>query len=339
MSKTTQQEIATPESASNIAETIDVADTESQKTKKKTISEKGREYFSSRNIARLATFVALALVMKLIGKSLTLTPTFTVTFIYLPWLISGAVLGPIGGMIVGAISDVLGNLIFGQPFIPLTFVSNMLYPVFIGIIYKTPIKNDYVKCGIGAVCSLLFCTLGLGSLALYTFYGYIETMSFFEYLIAFRLQQVIVFAVNLVLLLALIRPLQNVGLFPKPTESRISKIAIFAVTAGVITASVITALIIMIVNGVVNAVAYALLAELHASLILLSAFIITGKTKISAILLIGFIVAICSFAITATSSSPNIIIEIKYVLSILVGVISVGLIALIAIRGLRKTRS
>ena len=68
MSKNTQQEIASPESATP----VDVADKEMHKDKR-AVSEK-EPYFSAKRLAKLATFVALALVMKIIGKSLTLTP-------------------------------------------------------------------------------------------------------------------------------------------------------------------------------------------------------------------------------------------------------------------------
>ena len=242
MSKNAQQEIAAPEAASQAAE-VDTAELQKQDTRKGNGKDRER-FFSSRRITKFAVFVALALIMKLIGKALTIMPTFTVTFIYLPWLISGAVLGPVGGMIVGALSDVLGNLVFGSPFIPLTFVSNTIYALPIALIYKfAPVRNDYVKCVAGAVISLLACTLGIGSLALYRYYGYVESMGFAQYLLLFRMPQVGVFAVNVVVLCALVRPLGRVGLFPASTAAAPHKGRIFAVTSAVFTAMLVAAVV------------------------------------------------------------------------------------------------
>lgn len=233
MSKT-QQEIAAPDTSEKaVAE---------QHKKQKT------HYFTSRKITQYAVFVALALVMKLVGKSLTLSPTFTVTFIYIPWILSGAVLGPIGGMVVGALSDVLGNFMFGAQFIPLTFVSNLLYPLPTAIIYAVWKRgNNYVKLSLGAICSLLLCTLGIGSLAIYTFYGYYQTMNFFMYLLAFRMPQVGVFFVNLVVLILIIAPLVNVGVLPetKKSDSELLKTAMLTVGMSALTALTVAALIII----------------------------------------------------------------------------------------------
>ncbi len=346
----TQQEIAAPEAASDVAEKAAGA-AAAEPQEKETVrpaadKRKTSRYFTSRRIAQLAVFVAMALVMKLIGKSLTLAPTFTVTFIYRPWLISGAVLGPAGGMIVGAISDVLGNLVFGTPFIPLTFVSNTLYPAFIGLIYKfVPISSDYVKCVLGALCSLVFCTLGIGSAALYHWYGYYESMSFWQYLIAFRMPQVGVFAVNLVVLLALVKPLQHVGLFPKSEPQPMKmRVITFGVTAFVITAMAIVAIAILAAgdgDAPTKAPPIAMVCELYVALMALSAFIVTDKSEKFRYLLlvIGFAAAICAFALTATINSSIEFIAIKYVLSVLACVITAAVIAVAALRLYGKPRS
>lgn len=347
--KITQQEIAAPEKASEVAEDSEITETEQQDNNKVRKDVPKTKFFTSKKITQLAVFAALAIVMKLIGKSLTLTPTFTVTFVYLPWLICGAATGPIGGMIVGFVSDVLGNFIFGNPLIPLTMLSNTLYPAFIGLAYKLPIKNDYIKCVIGAVCSLLICTLGIGSLALYQAYGYYETMNFFEYLALFRFSQVGVFAINLGLLIALVKPLRSVGVFPKSEGTETGKrVFVFAITAAVITALAITAYVLVAVNadeispdGSGLAVIYAMITELYIALVMLSAFIFVGRLHriASLAVLSGFAAAICAFALTATISSPKIIIEIKYVISILSCIATIAIIAIAAVRSFGKTRS
>ncbi len=344
----TQQEIAAPENASEVADANEIADTEQQETKN--VRKNGRRvFFTSKKIAQLAVFAALAIVMKLIGKSLTLTSSFTITFVYLPWLISGAALGPIGGMIVGFISDVVGNFIFGATFLPLTILANTLYPLFIGLIYKLPVKNDYVKCVAGGMCSLLVCTLGIGSLSLYLAY-YSETMGFFEYLLFYRMSQVGVFAVNLGLLLALVRPLQHVGLFPKSeVKEKSERIFVFALAGATATALMIAAYIILIINAptlmpgddVRFAVVCVMIAELYVALVMLSAFIFASKSRrvVSLAILSGFAAAVCAFALTATISSPTIITALKYVISILSCLATGAVIAIAAFRSFGKTRS
>ena len=330
MSKNTQQEIASPESATP----VDVADKEMHKDKR-AVSEK-EPYFSAKRLAKLATFVALALVMKIIGKSLTLTPTMTVTFIYLPWLVSGASLGVFGGMVVGAISDVLGNLLFGSPFVPLTFLSNTIYPIFIALLYKTPIRNDYIKCTIGAFSSLIVCTLGIGSVALYTFYGYVETMNFFEYMIAYRLPQVVVFAVNYALLLALVKPLQNVGIFPKAKSEKTNRAFVFGVNTALITALAVASIIVSLVSGVAetNPWFYLLIGEIYVALVLLSAFVIVDKSraKLAKSLFTAFLGSACAFTLTAVLIVPNFDVILKSALSIVTCLVCVTLAIIVIIR-------
>ena len=81
--KHTQQEIA-----SQVEAEVNEATPEKRAVKR------GR-HSAAKKTATAAMFAAIAIVCKLIGKTLMLTPSFTVSFIYLPWLISGATLGPI----------------------------------------------------------------------------------------------------------------------------------------------------------------------------------------------------------------------------------------------------
>lgn len=330
------QEIAAPEAASEVANEkatgAAAAEPQSRKDVRENADKKVKtKYFTSRKITLLAVFVAMALVMKLIGKSLTITPTFTVTFIYLPWLLSGVVLGPIGGMIVGGVSDVLGNLVFGSPFIPLTFVSNTLFPLPIALIYKfVPIKNDYVKCSLGALCSLLLCTLGIGSLALWQYYGYYEGMSFFHYLVVFRMPQVGVFAINAGVLLALIRPLQNVGIYPAPQAAAIAPASvIFSGCALLFTALFITAMILFKpTEGNTGGTTYAAIVSIYAALLMQAGLIVAGKNKPAVITLTVGTVAALAVALVFLLVEQSDKIQFVYLLSI-----AAALVALVAITG------
>ena len=317
------QEIAAPEVASDVAQTTGAAAAEPQSENNKDVRERAdkakNKFFTSKRITQLAMFVAMALVMKLIGKSLTLTPTFTVTFIYLPWLLSGVVLGPVGGMIVGAVSDVLGNLVYGTQFIPLTFVSNTLFALPIGLIYKfAPIKNDFVKCSLGAVCSLVICTLGIGSFALYQWYGYIESMNFFAYLLI-RLPQVGVFAINAAVLLALIKPLQSVGIFPAPRAAtyELPRAVIFGGCVTLFTGLFVAAIVFIARAGAADGTAiYVAVSAIYAALLMQSALMLTGKNKLLTVLITvgtaGALALALAFMLTLQTNS----IKYEYLLPI-----------------------
>lgn len=342
MSQRTQQEIAAPEAASpktNEAE----AGTEQQKEKGRRAhrganGKTERRFFTSKRITQYAVFIALALVMKLVGKALTLTPTFTVTFVYLPWLLAGATLGPIGGMIVGALSDVLGNFIFGTPFIPLTFVSNALYPLPVALLFCTKRGNNYVKFTVGALCSLVLCTLGIGSLALYTWYGYVNTLGFFQYLLTFRMPQVGVFAVNLAVLLLLIAPLTNIGLLPASVTQQKNrrKVRLFALTAAVFSALVAAALIVLGVSGTADGAVYAVVLTIYAALMCQAGLALTDKTDFASALLKSATVVLLYVALAVTLAVKGGEIQFVYLLLVVVAIIAV----IVGVRLLaRRTRS
>ena len=187
--------------------------------------------------------------------------------------------------------------------------------------------------------------MGIGSAALYHWYGYYESMSFWQYLIAFRMPQVGVFAVNLVVLLALVKPLQHVGLFPKSEPQPMKmRVITFGVTAFVITAMAIVAIAILAAgdgDAPTKAPPIAMVCELYVALMALSAFIVTDKSEKFRYLLlvIGFAAAICAFALTATINSSIEFIAIKYVLSVLACVITAAVIAVAALRLYGKPRS
>lgn len=336
MRKSPHQEIAAPEVASDVAVgSAAAAEPQEKNTVRSTDKAKSEKFFTTRRITLLAVFVAMALAMKLIGKSLTITPTFTVTFIYLPWLLSGIVLGPIGGMIVGGISDVLGNLVFGTPFIPLTFVSNTLFALPIALIYKfAPIKNDFVKCSLGTLCSLLLCTLGIGSLALWHAYGYYKTMNFWQYLV-FRMPQVGVFAVNAAVLLALVRPLQSVGIFPAPHAASydVPRPVIFGGCVTLFTALFVTAVVLSAVGEKATAATYVAISMIYAALLMQSALIITNKNRLAAIFInvgtaIALAVALIVMLVEYANAEKPFTIQYVYLLAI-----AAALVALLVVVG------
>lgn len=344
MSKKTQQEIAAPDTTSDVEAVAEQQKNEESKKR----SAKKAPFFTSKRITQYAVFLALALVMKMVGKSLTLSPSFTVTFIYIPWILSGAVLGPVGGMIVGALSDVLGNFIFSAQFIPLTFVSNMLYPLPAAVIYKVWKRgNHYAKLSVSAVCSLFLCTLGVGSLSLYTWYGYFHTMNFFRYLLLFRMPQVGVFAVNLVVLVMLVAPLVNVGILPETAKTKRSdmlKTALFTLGVCALTALLIAALIVIgstkpaLINKGMTEVAVggtvAIIVLVYGVLTCLTALTVAKKDSTASVALKASIIILLYAALAISTVTYKSSINLLYMFLIAVAILAV--VVLIRFIGRKK---
>ena len=93
----------------------------------------------TKRITYLATLVAAALAFKLLGQVLTFGG-FKITIVYIPWILSALVMGPIGGMTVCFATDVIGTFIMptaGLP-LPLIVVSNSLFGLIMGLAFKIP---------------------------------------------------------------------------------------------------------------------------------------------------------------------------------------------------------
>lgn len=338
MSKFTQQEIASQVNA----EVTDVSTNQAAPEMQSKNPERKSQYFTARKIATLAMFVAIALVCKLIGKSLTLTPTFTVSFIYIPWLMSGALLGPVAGMIVGFLSDIIGNAMFASPLNPLTLLSNTLFPLPVALIYKLSRGrgNDYVKTLLGTAASAVMCTLGIGSVALYWFYGYYGSMNFFAYLLVYRTPQIGVLCVNAAVMLLLVRPLQSVGLYPRSTsENSHAKVAVLA---NVFTAFALyaAAMLIVTINGYGSAAAYVILSALYVLIMLITALIFVKRTAATSFALaVSITVTLLVIALTAVTASDKIHIVLKYILSAVSVLAAGGVIAFLSVRRAARARS
>lgn len=168
--RNSQQEIATPKDCKKSAFTL------------------------TRRLTYIAVLVAISLILKTLGNFLTIVG-FRVSFVYIPWIIAGVMLGPIGGGAVSLITDILGTLIAGQTPVPLLMLGNALYPVFPALTFRLlPVKYDYFKVVIGACVSLSACTLGLNTWGLALLYE----QSYWLQLVVYRLPQIGVFAINLV---------------------------------------------------------------------------------------------------------------------------------------------
>lgn len=164
---------------------------------------------STRYITYAATFIALSVLCKMLGNAVSalVIMNMKLSFVYVPWVLSGIVLGPVGGVMTAIISDILGQLTIatGGAINPLTMLSNALFPLASALIFRFVKKGpDWLKLLVGMLISLIVCTMGIGALALYYLYNWNATMSFFTYTITMRWQQAIVIVVNYFLCLLLL---------------------------------------------------------------------------------------------------------------------------------------
>lgn len=171
------------------------------KTKKKKLT-------TTQRITYLATLVAASLVFKMLGNMLTFG-TFRFSIVYIPWIISAIVLGPIGGLTVCFATDVIGTLIVptgGAP-VPLLIVSNALFGFSVGCAFKLPKLDDRLKLAISAVAAIVICTMGLSTYALAKLYY----QPFFAQWVT-RLPQALVAGINFAVVGFLFPLLRKIGL-------------------------------------------------------------------------------------------------------------------------------
>ncbi len=204
-----QQEIATPDI-----------------TQKNKVRSQKLEFGTTKWLTYAAVLAALAIIMKFIGQFLTLTPSFKITLIYVIWLIAGATLGPVGGGAVCFTSDVLGALIIPMgPINPLLILGNVLYGVIAALVFKyTPVKSYIVKFIASGLACTLICTCLINTAALYYWYKWYETLSFWLYFATYRVLQPAVAAINIGVTVAMIPLLLKLGLLTPFKKSKHDKL-------------------------------------------------------------------------------------------------------------------
>ena len=183
-----QQEIATPKSLS-----VNANDANSISQKKQS---------PTKRITYLATFTALSFVLKMLSNALSaaLPPSLKISFSYLGWYLSAAVLGPLGGGCVALVTDVLGQLVLpqGGSVNPVIAAGNFSSSLVFGLIFKyMPVKSDSLRSVIAVSASAIVGTLGINSLGLYLYYY--SSMPYLAYMLTFRLPQLIPVLVNTVI--------------------------------------------------------------------------------------------------------------------------------------------
>ena len=127
----------------------------------------------AKRITYIATLIAASLAFKLLGNYLNFG-SLKLSLVYIPWMISGIVMGPLGGATVALATDVLGQFIVpagGFAPLPLLALSNALFGLITGLIFKLPRLDNHGKLWISTAIVIFVCTLGISTYALSDLYG------------------------------------------------------------------------------------------------------------------------------------------------------------------------
>ncbi|MBR4743055.1 MAG: folate family ECF transporter S component [Oscillospiraceae bacterium] len=131
-----------------------------------------KRFFSPRRICAMAMLIALQIVLaRFLGWQVS--EGLRISFESIPVLIAGMWLGPVAGLIVGVISDVLGTIIsgYGVYFVPLAItpiVNGVLPPLIFHYVLKDRVST--VWCVVVLVITQLIASMLLGTLALTWYY-------------------------------------------------------------------------------------------------------------------------------------------------------------------------
>lgn len=169
---------------------------------------------SVKTVAYCALFVALSVVANTFTLYIGVGGGNALSFVYTVCFLSGAVLGPLGGFITGACGDVLGWLInpSGGAFNPAISVISGLIGLISGLtffLFKKLGKGDktVLPSVISFVLIFLVCT-NLNTVALY-FYYMSAKYSFWAFYAIRTPKQLIFWAINFALSLALVKPVRK----------------------------------------------------------------------------------------------------------------------------------
>ena len=101
-------------------------------------TESAKEIRKTKSLVTLAVLLALAVVLGFV--SVQVTESLRVGFSFLPNAVSGQLFGPVGGMLVGGLADILKYLVKPTgPFFPGFTISGVLGGLIYGLVlYKKP---------------------------------------------------------------------------------------------------------------------------------------------------------------------------------------------------------
>lgn len=155
-----------------------------------------------------ALLLALATILGFF--KIPITQIIEIRFGSLPIAVSGAFFGPVIGCIVGGLADILAYLVKPTgPFFPGFTISSALGGVIFGfILYSKDRKPTIIRIIIAQVVYTIVIGLIINTLNLYFLYGDISAgvAGYFAYMGTRLLKELIMLPINILLLIAVIRP-------------------------------------------------------------------------------------------------------------------------------------
>lgn len=165
-----------------------------------------RSFSAGKQIAYLAVFVAISVVVDMIGIDISASQKFS--FTATANFLAGSMFGPVGGFAVACIGDLVGCFVKGYAPNPFIMLAAGLFGLIPGIIMTHMRGNVYAKAAISFLLCLLVCTVGINTYATYFFYSS-RSVSYWAYMLSRLPFQCIVSAVNCVLSMFLIRAINR----------------------------------------------------------------------------------------------------------------------------------
>lgn len=161
-------------------------------------------FFMNKTLKLTYTAVLTAICALTNVFSVQLSGSNYLSFTYIPCFIAGIYLGILPGITVGLLGDVIGQLIHPMgAYNPLIGLSCILLGVIPAIVYRTLPLNRPLKLIVSIFLCAVICTSGLNTFALWVMYSASSGKTFWVYLGARLPFQLVMFAVNGVLLLAI----------------------------------------------------------------------------------------------------------------------------------------
>lgn len=140
---------------------------------------------TAKKVTLRIAYTALFTAMGVLFNVYTINPTksLAISFISIPALFAGILLGPLSGFAVGILSDLIGCIIAPHgPFMVMISISAGLFGLIPGVIFLFFRMHPHLKIAISYLLSLIICTVLLNTLDLWITYNKGKT-SFWLYLL------------------------------------------------------------------------------------------------------------------------------------------------------------
>ncbi len=157
-----------------------------------------------------ASAVLAALFVALYALKLHLTPQLRITFTFIPLAVAGWLFGAVPAMLVGAVGDIVGSLLFPQgAYFPGFTVTQMLSGLIFGLfLYDKESSNLIIRISLSKLLVSGFANVLLNSLWL----SIISSKGYIFYLVQHFIKNMLLFPIEVILLLIVLKFLSNHGI-------------------------------------------------------------------------------------------------------------------------------